>query len=334
MVTQQCPPCWWHRAVRGSDTLQGGGAVHRDRGRLEKGADRSLKNGKEPSAAAGNGQHAWERPVGTGLSGKALGLLLDPDLDISQRHVPVDTAVTRPVVSGLHHEKRCRQGRGGDAAPWHRGGHTGSAGPSTGLPRTRQTWTQWTESSEWSPRPWRDQSSSSWRRKGSGDLTNVHKLLQGGCKEDGSRLFPGVPSDSTRGDGRIMKHRRLPLNIRNLLFPVRVTEHGHRLPRKVVVSPSLEILKSCVRVILNYQLLVALLEQWLDHMTARSPCQPQPFSHPVNFTSYFVRFSYSSNVPGQRTEGIYSVFFCGGVFFNFSAPPTYPAGNEIWKREC
>lgn len=71
--------------MRGSDTLQGGGAVHRDRDRLEKGADRSLKNGKEPSAAAGNGQHGWERPVGSGLSGKALGLLLDTSMSSSSK---------------------------------------------------------------------------------------------------------------------------------------------------------------------------------------------------------------------------------------------------------
>lgn len=69
--------------------------------------------------------------------------------------------------------------------------------------------------------------------------------LQGGYKKDGSRLFPGVPSDSTRGDGYTLKHRRRPLNIRKLLFPVRVNEHW--LLREVVESPSLEISKSFSR---------------------------------------------------------------------------------------
>ena len=76
------------------------------------------------------------------------------------------------------------------------------------------------------------------------DLLNVYKYLKGGCKEDGARLFSEVPSDSTRGSGHKLKHRRLPLNIRKHISAVRVTEHWQRLPRDVVESPSLEILKS------------------------------------------------------------------------------------------
>ncbi|KAK4816624.1 hypothetical protein QYF61_019323 [Mycteria americana] len=69
--------------------------------------------------------------------------------------------------------------------------------------------------------------------KAQGDLTNVYTYLQGGCKEDGARLFSVVPSDRTRGDGHRLKHRRFPLNIRKHFVTVRVTEHWHRSPREV-----------------------------------------------------------------------------------------------------
>jgi len=34
-----------------------------------------------------------------------------------------------------------------------------------------------------------------------GDLRNASKYLQGGCQEDGARLFPVAPSDRTRATG-------------------------------------------------------------------------------------------------------------------------------------
>jgi len=51
------------------------------------------------------------------------------------------------------------------------------------------------------------------------------------------------------------------VNTRKHFFTVRVTEHWHRMPREVAESPSLEIFKSCLAMLLGNQLRVALLEQ-------------------------------------------------------------------------
>jgi len=77
-----------------------------------------------------------------------------------------------------------------------------------------------------------------------GDLINAYKYLQGGCQEDGARLFPVVPSDRTRGNGHKLKQRKLRLNMKKNFFPLRVTEPWPRLPREAVESPSLEIFQT------------------------------------------------------------------------------------------
>jgi len=60
-----------------------------------------------------------------------------------------------------------------------------------------------------------------------------------------------VPSDRTRDNEHKPKHRRYHLNVRKHLFTVRVTEHWHRLPRQIVQSPFVEILKSHLDVVLG-----------------------------------------------------------------------------------
>jgi len=79
------------------------------------------------------------------------------------------------------------------------------------------------------------------KRRLGGDLRIATKYLQGGCQEDGARLFPVVPSDRTRGNGHKLKPKKFQLNMRKNFFPLRVMEPWHRLPREAVESPSLEI---------------------------------------------------------------------------------------------
>jgi len=87
--------------------------------------------------------------------------------------------------------------------------------------------------------------------KAQGDPVSVYKYLKGRCKEDRARPFLEGPSDRTGGNGHKFKHRKLCLSIRRNFFTVRVTECWDRLPREVVVSPSLKIFKSDLDMVLG-----------------------------------------------------------------------------------
>ena len=75
--------------------------------------------------------------------------------------------------------------------------------------------------------------------------------MKGECQEDKPRLFSVVLSSQTRVNEQVLEHRRLHLNIRKHLFTVLVTEHWHRLPREAVESPSLEMFKSHLDMVLG-----------------------------------------------------------------------------------
>jgi len=85
-------------------------------------------------------------------------------------------------------------------------------------------------------------------------MTSAIGELKAGFKEDRARFFSVIPSDRTRGNGQKLKYRMLYLNIGKHFFTVRVTEHWHRLPRKVVESPSFEIFKSHLDMVVDHQL--------------------------------------------------------------------------------
>ncbi|KFV75633.1 hypothetical protein N308_00145, partial [Struthio camelus australis] len=52
-------------------------------------------------------------------------------------------------------------------------------------------------------------------------------------------------------NGHKLNHRKFHLNLRKNFFTERVTEHWNRWPREAVESPSLEIFKTRLHVILG-----------------------------------------------------------------------------------
>jgi len=59
-----------------------------------------------------------------------------------------------------------------------------------------------------------------------------------------ARLFSAMCSERTKRCGLKLEHGKFCTNVRKNFFMVRVTEHWNRLPRGVVESPSMEILKT------------------------------------------------------------------------------------------